>query len=88
MSTKEWLKYNYPMAYANACDDALRLKGNRKLYFDERFWTRKNIQEFFEDLNFGDYEVWERIAFNLSPSHKVNKAKKRFEAWQRESATV
>ena len=28
------------------------------LYFDDKYWSRSEIEEFFDDLKYGDYETY------------------------------
>jgi hypothetical protein len=69
---KQWLKSKYYLY--TVCVEA-----PERLYFDDRYWTKQDIREFFEDLCFGDNDTYERVAFKLSA--KPNAARKRFNKW-------
>lgn len=56
MDTKIWLTDEYGIFYSIAQDDNRRCN----MYFDTRAWSSKEIKEFFEDLRYGDNDVYEK----------------------------
>jgi hypothetical protein len=83
MNTKTWLSATYGRFYENAASDNER----SLLYFDPRCWSKKDIHTFFEDMRFGDTEVYEeclkRFASRRQRSFSgLTKAQARFHAWK------
>jgi hypothetical protein len=82
MDTKSWLDDVYVSFYRIARTDSERYR----LYFDPRGWSKKQIKMFFEDLKYGDNEVWEkclRIYPNRHHTSEVwrTEAEARFNSW-------
>ena len=70
---KMWLRDTYTMSY----DTAVR---GDKLYFDERHWSKNDVQVFFQDLSYGDNSTYELCVYKLGRVCN-SAAQKRFKSW-------
>lgn len=70
-----YLKDNYPMSYSTAKENP------KALYFDERYWSPKDIKIFFEDLQVCDVHTWERNHFKLTKQARYSAVNKRIKLW-------
>ncbi len=78
-----YMKDNYPMNYSVAMEDYANQ--TKKLYFDPRNWTPKDVKMFFDDLQICNVSVWE---YHVNKLTKVNAAaQKRISAWMKENAS-
>ena len=80
---KKYMNCVYNMSYGSALYDAEHK--TQTLYFDVRYWTTKDIKEFFEDLCYCDNRTWECIVFNLSKHNKPAATEKRIKKWMQEN---
>ena len=78
----KWLGSIHGVWYENAEHDHKR----DNLYFDPRAWTSKEIKHFFQDLKFGNVEVYEKC-IEMYPRRRQfsakneSSAKRRYEQW-------
>jgi hypothetical protein len=75
---KIYMRDNYSMAYS------ICLERPKELYFDERFWTSKDISVFFDDLCYCDNHAYELSTYKLYKSRGIKSftsAKKRVDKW-------
>jgi hypothetical protein len=83
-----WLSVNYGIWYDNAKHDERR----SNLYFDPRAWTSKEVKVFFEDLRFGNHDVYLQCLerFPERRQHSIEglrRAEKRYRRWLIEQNT-
>jgi hypothetical protein len=88
MSTKQWFSSSENGKFYGIAKNQLEA-----LYFDTRCWTKAEIFEFFDDLRYCDYEIYEQ-AIRRFPKFKRTDPKtlmrknkeceKRYTAWKRE----
>lgn len=68
MSTKAWLNWEKGIFYEIARDR------HEILYFDERCWSHSEIEYFFDDLKYGDYETYIKTIRRF-PEYKATDSK-------------
>jgi hypothetical protein len=87
MSTKQWFGYEYGMFYQTARNQP------DVLYFDGRSWDETEVQEFFDNLKYGDYETYERVIRRFPEYRRTdfrailkanNDCEQRYMKWKRE----
>jgi hypothetical protein len=82
----EQIKKTYMKATYSCSYDIAKTRPN-ELYFDERFWTTKDISVFFDDLCYCDYPVYETVVHRLAESRGMKtqaSVVKRIQRWIKE----
>jgi hypothetical protein len=75
-----YIKSEYGYMYSSAVRKST--EENRILHFDTRYWTTKDIKEFFEDLQFVNPHVYECVKIKLSKTCHNMAAEKRYKKWK------
>lgn len=63
------MKIKWDNTYENAFFLYKQVKPRKQLYFDHRYWTKKDIITFFKDLQKYDQNTWQYHTNHL-PRHK------------------
>ncbi len=72
---KAYMKAIWGYTYVVACERP------KQLYFDERYWTPKDIRDFFTDLQVCDNTTWEKCHRRVSVKAKFALVEKRIKKW-------
>jgi hypothetical protein len=84
MNTKQlWLKEKYPMSYTSALEKSNPDVKDKTIFFDERYYSSKDISTFFQDLQYADNNCWEAIIHYL-PKATYGKSLKSFKKQENE----